>query len=607
MPNLINELSILSTDGNIFSNISIKYIVPLYQRAFAWEEKEIVQLIEDINDFTENSYYIGSLIVSKIGDNYEVIDGQQRLTALFLLLSSLKVSESLDIRKIENTLLFACREKSNSTLKNINNLLPNEEVEITLQTGKHIIDTIINGKNFCKKHFLSQLKKVKIYRIEVPKNTDLNRYFEIMNTRGEQLEQHDILKANLMREIKNNGKREMFAKIWDACSDMTGYVQMHFDSQMRSKLFGQNWDKLPQVSFECTNTNEKTIEYKIEDIIKTSFEIDNIDGVINKDKKIRFESIISFPFFLLHTLKVYIIDRKIIPSDIFSSLLDDKKLIDIFDKVIKNGKISEKNISENREEFSIDFIEYLLKCRFLFDKYIIKREYINENSDGEWSLKELKISKQAMNSVKTTYYSNSCDLNIIMLQSCLRVSYTSPKVMHWITTLLNWLYDENNFSKLNSFEIEIENIAKKAITENFLKNSNYSLGTNTPHIVFNYLDYLLWKSRRNEFSDFVFEFRNSVEHWYPQNPSEGTFEKWINPNELHGLGNLCIIQRSANSKFSNMIPEAKAKTFKNMIEKGSLKLRLMAKITNSSEKWKTTTFKKHQDEMLEVLINACAQ
>ena len=63
---------------------------------------------------------------------------------------------------------------------------------------------------------------------EVPENTDLNRYFEIMNTRGEQLEQHDILKATLMRYLPDDSEKSTFAKIWDACSDMTGYVQMHF-------------------------------------------------------------------------------------------------------------------------------------------------------------------------------------------------------------------------------------------------------------------------------------------------------------------------------------------------------------------------------------------
>ena len=52
-----------------------------------------------------------------------------------------------------------------------------------------------------QKKFVDRLKHVVLYRIEVPEHTDLNRYFEIMNTRGEQLEQHDILKARLMNYL----------------------------------------------------------------------------------------------------------------------------------------------------------------------------------------------------------------------------------------------------------------------------------------------------------------------------------------------------------------------------------------------------------------------
>lgn len=89
-------------------------------------------------------------------------------------------------------------------------------------------------------------------------------------------------------------------------------------------------------------------------------------------------------------------------------------------------------------------------------------------------------------------------------------------------------------------------------------------------------DYLLWNDdwngKKKKYSDFVFEFRNSVEHWYPQNPSEGTFEQW--KDGVDQFGNLCIIQRNVNSKFSNMSPEAKKSTFKDMIVKGVLNFAL---------------------------------
>lgn len=89
----------------------------------------------------------------------------------------------------------------------------------------------LNKPEYDKDDLLDKLKRVILYRIEVPENTDLNRYFEIMNTRGEQLEQHDILKASLMSYLSDDLDKAVFAKIWDACNDMTGYVQMHFISK----------------------------------------------------------------------------------------------------------------------------------------------------------------------------------------------------------------------------------------------------------------------------------------------------------------------------------------------------------------------------------------
>jgi len=630
MNNYIREMRIVNINGsNIFSDISIRYVIPLYQRAFAWEDKEIAQLIEDISDFKEEIYYIGSLIVSKNENDhsYEVIDGQQRMTALFLLLSALDI-------KVENILTFACRKKSDNTLKNINRLenLNLEDIEASLQQGKQVIDTIIGGRDFNKKRFLSQLRKVKLYRIEVPHNTDLNRYFEIMNTRGEQLEQHDILKATLMSVIKSNESKSLFAKIWDACSDMTGYVQMHFDTTARKELFDYDWKFMPKVSFTRKSNEKSTAGFNIQNIIKPTFRVEEFDDITDKDERVRFESIITFPFFLLHTLKVLVADKDIqhVNQDetLVYELLDDKKLTDAFNRVITYGVVKGKRIAEAEETFSLSFINCLLKCRFLFDKYIIKREFVNENSIGEWSLKQLEVSGQASNKKAyyvNTYFGQSGEWErswkprtevILMLQSCMRVSYTSPKVMHWITELLRWLYigDTENLSKLNEYEWKAESIAANAVKNDFLdavEDGYYDWGTDTPHIVFNYLDYLLWKDNPKKHNSFIFEFRNSVEHWYPRHPSEGTFEHWTHDDGVDDFGNLCLVQRAINSKFSNMAPEAKKSTFNDMIAKGSLKLKIMAEMTvasetkNSSQNWKDEICAIHEDEMLQKLVVAC--
>lgn len=639
----VTELHIVDEDHNIFDT-DVEYVIPLYQRAYAWEDRQLVQLIEDIQDVDEEaSYYIGSLIVSKQSGRYEVVDGQQRLTSLFLLLNCLGV-------KVKPTLTFACRERSNYTLRNIKELLLEEQskldmdrIEAGIQRGVKILCHEIGKADFDRRTFLKKLSKVIVYRIEVPENTDLNRYFEIMNTRGEQLEQHDILKAELMSYLSDEAEKELFAKIWDACSDMTGYVQMHFvgkNNSVRETFFGGTWNELPSQNLQEYKKHMKEVENEesgccIKDIIKEDFYIEDDEGYVDRETRVRFESVIEYPYFLLHTLKVFVALKGIKHENkdlkITDELLDDKKLIDAFNRVVFHGVYEAGRIGEHKEKFAREFIICLLRTRYLFDKYIIKREYANDSTEGEWSLKSLHVSGQQ--SKKKPYYKNTEFVRSgewtstndrrtktnIMIQSALRVSYTSPKVMHWITKLLVWLSEEDckhiRNDDITRFDSIAEQIAIAAVKENFFRvcpRGVYAMGVNTPHIVFNYLDYLLWyhdRDGKKKYSDFTFEFRNSVEHWYPQNPSEGTFEQW--KDGVDQFGNLCIIQRNVNSKFSNMSPEAKKSTFKDMISKGSIKLRIMSELTEkkgdkaASLYWKETMYRKHEEEMIGHLKEAC--
>src|ERR1700676_4028024 len=72
------------------------YIVPDYQREYVWTEKEVQQLLDDIEEQLDvderREYFIGPVLVSPTAQksHYEVIDGQQRLTTFFLLLCALR-------------------------------------------------------------------------------------------------------------------------------------------------------------------------------------------------------------------------------------------------------------------------------------------------------------------------------------------------------------------------------------------------------------------------------------------------------------------------------------------------------------------------------------
>jgi len=635
--NDIVELFVYKDKENNIFNTDKLFQIPLYQRAFAWEEKELVQLLEDINDSCvepNSKYYIGTLVVADKGSFYEVVDGQQRLTSLFLLLHCLGV-------KVTHSLSFACRDKSNYTLKNLDGILKNssvidnDKIQESIISGVRIIQGELSNDNKYGDDFLKKLAHVVMYRIVVPPHTDLNHYFETMNTRGEQLEQHDILKASLMSYLQNDKAwMAAFSEIWNACRDMSGYVQMNFSKASRELLFGGYWNAIPTSLTPFVEAAKGKYSEKsntLYEIVDPNFKIRKVYDITDgsdKDANVRFESIIDFSYFLIHSLKTFVSVKGITSDDgkeLCESLLNDKKLNIFFERVLEHGLLKDKNI--DKETFAKQFIKHLLRMRFLFDKFILKREFIGDSLEGEWSLKTLNVSGQGSN--KKAYFTHTSFLEYrqrsnsyantyrhkdnLMIQSALRVSYTSPKVMHWITELLLWLEENDNTSHLNSYCEVAEKIARQSIIENFFtpcKNGIYRFGVGTPHIVFNYLDYLIWKSNRSLYKDFTFEFRNSVEHWYPRHPSESEIKIW-DDGGVDRFGNLCIIQRNVNSKFSNLPPEGKKSSFRAMIEKGSLKLRLMSELTApgdgipASQNWKEFVCEEHESEMIRMLSAAC--
>jgi len=604
--NRILDIKIISDNGmNIFS--VDKYIIPLYQRAFTWEKKgEIEQIIDDILNFETDSYYLGNIIVHERDDGkLEVIDGQQRLTVLYLLLTALKIPFD------KNALSFEHRKKSDDTLAKLNaNDQTNwrQSADTGILAGydfiaKKIIRNVDDTSEILIKDELKKkLENVGLVRVSVPPKTDLNKYFEIMNNRGEQLEQQDIVKSQLIGMLDKK-KHDGFTGIWEACSDMNGYIQMNFLPEERKHYFGNEWDACPGDSkgyFPLKET-DRTEGKRINDIIGAMDGSDlpsteKKDGPALVKDEIRFESFILFRHFLLHVLKIFeAAEKRIDPSqnEWSGELIDDKKLIKRFEKVFPERHTKSKKV----ERFGL----CLLRCRFLFDQYMLKREFCGDDKEGKWSLKKLKSywsndKKRGKKYATADYVNVENSITSRMLQSMLRVTYTSPLGMHWVTEFLAWLYFDMPDYDSNEAAEKLENIAKTAVRR-YMENKKYtsSAGLKTHRIVLNYLDYLLWQEEKSK-SDFQFEFRNSIEHWYPQDPIDGNI-KW-EESALHHFGNLCLVSSEINSKFSNNLPLAKKGNFKDGIKKQSLKLQKMADATTEADGWTKGKAIAHGDEMI---------
>lgn len=555
--NGIDEISV----KNIFKDAN--YIIPIYQRNYAWGQEEIEKLIEDISDFNSrgNDYFLGNLIVDEIGpQRYSVIDGQQRLTTLFLLLIYL-VDPSIS----EDSLSFEVRDKSNMTLKNIYRSKTiefenNKFASPSIISGFNIIEQYFGNKEIVKKDFEKKLDNIKLVRIQVPKDIDLNNYFEIMNTRGEQLELHEIAKARILEKIEEKD-REIAANIWDACSNMNYYVQMNFDTDVRSKLFGSKKDKWDQFLCEDFDDIVKKIGSKSDkNNPSTMLEMLRADDknqnereeVKSEEEKNRFSSIIDFPNFLLQ------VNAAIGNQTKEDQTLDDKYFL----------KTLEHNWSS--KESAKEFIYKMLLMRFEFDKFIVKREDIDDvNDQNRWSLKKLYESSKS-SQYKNTFKDSAKNKQLLGLQASMRTTFTSPKTMHWITEVI----------KLPLGELEsadnIISVLEKYCCDQLGKGLEEYKGFDVPRIMFTYLDYVLWRDKKVDGNEWKIGYRTSIEHFSPQHPADGK-APW-DGDKLNGFGNLALISVESNSKFSNLAPGAKISTYESVFEQ-SPKLQLMKKIT----------------------------
>ncbi|WP_304330840.1 DUF262 domain-containing protein [Brachyspira innocens] len=96
------------------------FVIPSYQRGYRWEKREVEDLLNDIYEFKQSNnegfYCLQPLVLKKISDNvYEVIDGQQRLTTIYLILKYLKSKNIIE----ENiyTITYSTREDSKEFLE----------------------------------------------------------------------------------------------------------------------------------------------------------------------------------------------------------------------------------------------------------------------------------------------------------------------------------------------------------------------------------------------------------------------------------------------------------------------------------------------------------
>ena len=650
--------------GKLFSS-SDRYSIPLYQRNYTWGEEQIHRLVHDVIDEAKRGqtkdYFLGNLVVAPPehkDDPFDVIDGQQRLTTLYVLLTKLrKYPETQGRLSRLQPLTYEAREKATRALRGVAvSTHEDDEREQSAEDNgilqaSNIIDQLLDDpetmRSFGAYNVIDYLlNRVKIIRMPIDRGTDLNKYFEIMNTRGVQLSAVDIVKARLMRRLSDAHDRSLLGQVWSACSDMDHYVSMSLvagDTVKRRAVFGSDWEQLPpndfgelrrrllDTDFDVSNpsVDSQPLSMTLNDAIAAYSRVNEAVGTDEAEGDNRFTSQITFPTLLLHALAIR---RPESAANREDRQLDDKLLVNRFTE-----RLAELTESE-QASWVQDFTTDLLRIRCLFDRFILKRdatlgagnESTTDEEPGNWSLYRLSRGESAGRGRKHdsprylpsfSSEENGSDVTdvqrkIILLQSALRITYTSPRTMHWITEALSFVVrhaDLNQEVTAQGFLNMLENFALDRLGAAMAPDpekvdvdpDGYPLGFGIPRIMFTYLDYLLADELKD--SSFTFSYRTSIEHFSPskEDVEHASTSTHIQDRDLlNWFGNLALVTVSANSKFSNYSPREKANN--RPARDQSLKLELMARRAETSS-WNDEDIKAHHEKMVGLLQKALAQ
>ena len=269
------------TINELFSDTKADFLIPDYQRPYAWSEEQCLTLWNDIFDFAfpgadyskfdkdSDEYFLGPIVTFK-NDNkqQEIIDGQQRLTTLMLLLRafySLFGFMQDDNAKRTREAIEKCIWKTDefgrpdtSKLKiNSEVATDNDKDEFLtiLRTGevkKEQKSTYAQNYRFFQKQIDEFLHKYPAFfaylpqrimnncillRIEAESQDTALRIFSTLNDRGLPLSDSDIFKAQFYKYYSSKGEKDQFIQQWKALEEKTEKIFHPISGTPMDELF----------------------------------------------------------------------------------------------------------------------------------------------------------------------------------------------------------------------------------------------------------------------------------------------------------------------------------------------------------------------------------
>lgn len=203
----------MNLEEKIISKITGKFTIEAYQRGYRWGKDEVEYLLEDINEIPDGQKYcLQPVVVKNVNDTYELIDGQQRLTTLYLIMKYLnayvdiKFSIEYATRKSENGHIGS--KELLETIDEIDLSLPSNNIdELFIKKSYSIVKTWFNGEKSKMMSFANKLKNhVTIIWYEVDDDEDSVNIFTRLNIGKINLTNAELVKALFLSRGKKDSE-----------------------------------------------------------------------------------------------------------------------------------------------------------------------------------------------------------------------------------------------------------------------------------------------------------------------------------------------------------------------------------------------------------------
>ena len=190
-------------EPRLVGDIRGRFFVPRYQRGYRWGEVEVHRLLEDIWQSRDRPYYLQPVVVKRYGDEWELVDGQQRLTALYLIFQYMK-SEGLQRSGAGYSIRYETRKDSAAYLQDLDPDQSQKNIDLfhifeSYRCISEWFEAHDDRRQYAANKFYDALfEHVKVIWYQAPENLDTTTLFIRLNVGRIPLTDAELVKALLL-------------------------------------------------------------------------------------------------------------------------------------------------------------------------------------------------------------------------------------------------------------------------------------------------------------------------------------------------------------------------------------------------------------------------